>query len=307
MPAEATIMVRDENAPPLLSVLTPYHRDDPCALLASLAPAPAGVEFVLVDDGSGDAALLARVVAACAGLEAPARIVVWADNRGRSTARNRLIAEARGDFVLFLDADMLADRADFLRHWVGLIEDKRPHVAFGGLSLRHAVRTPANALHFNLFARSDCRNVAARARSPSQYVSTANLLVRRDLLAALPFDPGFVGWGFEDIDWALRAAEIAPIDHIDNTVSHIGLDSAEALLRKSVQAAPNFARLFVKHPRAVSRFAAYRAARLLRLAPARKLLMRASATLAQLRLTPMPLRRAALKFFRTLHYAERLP
>lgn len=307
MRTEATIMVRKQKASPILSVLTPFHRDDPCALLASFIPAPAGVEFVLIDDGSGDAALLARAVAACARLEASARIVVWAENRGRSEARNRLIEEACGEYVLFLDADMTPDHPGFLRRWLQIIEDQRPHAAFGGLSLRHAARAPENALHFDVFARSDCRRATARARASAQYVSTANLLVRRDLLATLTFDSSFIGWGFEDIDWALRAAETAPVYHFDNTASHVGLDSPEALLRKSVQAGPNFARLFEKHPSAVSRFAAYRAARVLRWAPGRALLLRTFAALAKLRAAPMTMRRAALKLFRVLHYAEHLP
>ncbi|MEQ1617493.1 MAG: glycosyltransferase family A protein [Terricaulis sp.] len=307
MRTEAVIAVRGGASSPTLSVVTPFHRDDPCALLAALAPAPTGVEFVLLDDGSGDAGLLARAVAACAHLEASARIVVWAENRGRSEARNRLIAEARGEYVLFMDADMKPDHPEFLRRWLRLIGERRPHAAFGGLSLRHATRARDNALHFDLFAHSDCRGAAARARSSAQYVSTANLLVRRDLLATLPFDSGFIGWGFEDVDWALRAAETAPIHHFDNTASHVGLDSPEALLRKSVQAGPNFARLFAKHPRAVSRFAAYRAARVLRWAPGRKHLLRAFAALALLRGTPMAMRRGALKLFRVLQYGDHLP
>lgn len=307
MRTEAIIAVRNEAARPTLSVVTPFRRDDPSALLAALAPAPMGVEFVLLDDGSGDAALLARAVAACARLGGPARIVVWTANRGRSQARNRLIADARGEYVLFLDADMMPDHPGFLRRWLQFIHERRPHVAFGGLSLRHATRVPENALHFDLFSHSDCRSATTRARSPAQHVSTANLLVRRDLLTTLPFDSGFIGWGFEDTDWALRAAATAPIDHVDNTASHVGLDSTEVLLSKSEQAGSNFARLFAKHPRAVSRFAAYRAASLLRWAPARPLLLHALAAFTKLRMAPMTLRRAALKLFRALHYAEHLP
>lgn len=305
MRTEAAIVVRDAITPPLLSVVTPFHRDDPSALLASLTPAPQEVEFVLLDDGSSDAALLSRTITACARLGAAARIVVWSDNRGRSAARNRLIEAARGEYVLFLDADMRADDADFIPRWLHLIEATHPAAAFGGLSLRHAKRTAATALHFDLFARSDCRD--ARARTSAQFVSTANLLVRRDVLTAIPFDSEFVGWGFEDIDWALRASATAPILHIDNTASHLGLDEVSTLLRKSVQAGPNFARLAAKHQAAVSRFAAYKAARALRFAPARPFLMRALAWLAKFSAAPMLMRRLALKLFRAAHYAEHLP
>lgn len=307
MRTEATIVVRGGTEAPLLSVLTPFHRDDPSALLAALTPAPAGTEFILLDDGSGDAALLSRVVSACAQAGATARIIILARNQGRAAARNRLALAARGEYVLFLDADMRPDHPHFLSRWLNLIEAKHPHAAFGGLSLRHARRTPATALHFDLFAHSDCRNAAARTAAPAQYVSTANLLVRRDLLEKLPFDSAFSGWGFEDVDWALRADALAPILHVDNTASHIGLDGVETLLRKSAQAGPNFARLVAKHPRATSRFVAYKVARLLRWAPARTSIRTACAAVAKLGCAPPTLRRAALKLFRAMHYAEHLP
>lgn len=291
-----------------LSVLTPFHKHDPSALLEAMARAPEGVEFVLLDDGSGSAELLANVATAAAKLNAPARIVVWVANRGRATARNRLIAEAQGEYVLFLDADMLPDARNFLARWLDVAQRERPFAAFGGLSLRLAKLTPETALHYNLFGASDCRDAELRQRAPAQFTASANLMVRRDFLAENPFDDGFVGWGFEDVDWALRAAQHAPILHVDNPATHAGLDDVDTLIRKSEQAGPNFARLAQKHPAQVSRFAAHRVARLLRLAPARAALRGAFAWLARdpLGAAPMPVRRTALKLYRASCYAEYL-
>jgi glycosyltransferase involved in cell wall biosynthesis len=307
MSEERIVAVGPDNETARLSVLTPFHRHDPSALLARFGAAPAGVEFILLDDGSGSADLACRVISAAERLNAPARIIIWSENRGRAAARNRLITEARGDYVLLLDADLIPDAPRFLSIWLGILETQRPMAAFGGLSLAHAPHTPETALHRDLFWRSNCRLAWLRQRTPAQATASANLAVRRDFAA--PFDPGFVGWGFEDIDWALRAAQRAPILHVDNPASHTDLDDVAALMRKSEEAGPNFARLASKHPRAVRRFAAHRAARVLKRAPARAHLRKLCAWIARdpRGVAPMALRRAAFKLHRAAHFAEHLP
>jgi glycosyltransferase involved in cell wall biosynthesis len=301
---ERIIAIGADAQSPRLSVLTPFHRRDPSALLARFADAPAGVEFVLIDDGSASAELLSNVITAAERTGAPARVIVWGETRGRAAARNRLIEEARGEYVLFLDADMIPDSPRFLSIWLGVLSTQRPLVAFGGLSVVSAAPTIDTALHHNLFACSDCAPARVRALRPAQSTASANLVVRRDFLAANPFDPHFAG--FEDTDWALSAARQANILHVDNPATHAGLDDVATLMRKSAEAGRNFARLAEKHPQAVRRFAAYRAARALRFAPARSALRRFAARLAAESRAPMPVRRAAFNLYRAAHLAEHL-
>lgn len=305
---ERIIAIGPDAESPRLSVLTPFHRHNPSALLARLAGAPTGVEFILIDDGSASATLLSDAISAAERLRAPARIIVWGKNRGRAAARNRLIAEARGEYVLFLDADMIPESPRFLSIWLGVLTTQRPLIAFGGLSVAHVKSDAETALHHNLFASSDCARAEIRARKPAQATASANLAVRRDFLETLPFDPRFTGWGFEDTDWALSAAQRAGILHVDNPATHAGLDDVPTLMRKSAEAGRNFARLAQKHPEAVRRFAAYRAARALKAAPGRSILRRVSAWLAadEAGFAPMPVRRAALKLYRASHFAEHL-
>lgn len=302
---EIVLNIGEGLANPRLSVLAPFHRYDARPLLARLAGA--NVELILLDDGSRDAGLLAATIEAAASCACPTKIVVWEKNAGRSAARNRLIAEARGEYVLFLDADMIPDAEDFLGLWLKLIQQKRPFIAFGGLSLAHAHWAPETALHHFLFERSDCRSAWMRERSPAQFVASSNLLVRRDLLSTMPFDSDFSGWGFEDVEWAVRASHHAPILHVDITATHAGLDTVETLLRKSAEAGPNYGRLARKHPEATRAFAAYRIARWLKRLPGRGMLRGLCAWLARESSAPLILRSFALKTFRATHFAEHLP
>ena len=301
------------SPPPALSVLTPVFRHDPTpigqALAAACATARARLEWVIVDDGSGDPALAARLEALAAQTAAPVRLIVLARNGGRAAARNRLVAEAQGRHVLFLDADMIPDDPAFAARWLALIDAEDPPAAFGGFSVARAPDLSATALHKFMSARSDCRSAAERSRDPAQFTATSNLLVRRDVLAATPFDEGFVGWGWEDVDWALRASRFGAIRHIDNPATHAGLDSVETLLRKFGEAGPNYARLAAKHPEAVARFASWRAVRAIKRLPGHKAARPALAFLARdpLGLTPMLARHAALKLYRTSVYAEHAP
>jgi len=308
MQTEHTIIVRDRPHTPRLSVLTPFYRYDPSAMLKRFGSAPAGVEFILLDDGSASASLVAEVVSAAQSTGAPARIIVSSENLGRSRGRNRLIAEALGDYVLFLDADMLPDTNMFLNIWLGIIKTQAPQVAFGGLSLAHAPRSSETALHHALFGGSDCRPAHQRARRAAQATASSNLLVERAFLLAHPFDDNFTGWGFEDIDWALDAAREAEIMHVDNPATHAGLDDVATLMRKSAEAGPNFARLARKHPSQVRRFAAHRIARALQATPARKAQRRLYSWIARdpRGLTPMRVRCAAFKLLRASHFAEHL-
>ena len=88
------------DARPVLSVLTPFLRDDPSGLLAAIQAQAARlstpIEIVALDDGTGDDALAARLVATIQALTIPASFVHLSQNEGRSAARNRLAQFARG-------------------------------------------------------------------------------------------------------------------------------------------------------------------------------------------------------------------
>ncbi len=296
------------SAAPVLSVLTPFYRDDPRPLLAILDEEAAllsgRVEIVLLDDGGGDTTLTEAVGAAIQALKSPARLVVLARNEGRARGRNRLTTHGRTNHLLFLDSDMAPDAPDFLARYLALIDAGDAPVVFGGFSLDQAQAGPEHALHVAMAKRAECLPAHMRAEQPEKYVFTSNLLVRRDVFEAEAFDEGFVGWGWEDVEWGMRVARRYGVLHIDNAATHLGLDTAETLAGKYEQSAGNFARVVAAHPQIVSTYPSYRMARALRRLPARGFLRAMLKRTALMAHGPLIVRIMAMKAYRAALYAE---
>jgi len=287
-----------------LSVLIPFKGDDPSPLLAALDRETVPAEIVVLDDGSGDEALAARVAQATRAMRLPARFVRLARNEGRSKGRNRLVRHARADRFLFLDSDMAPDTPRFLAEWLALVADQDPAVAFGGFSLDQVPPRRDQALHRAMALHSDCLPAAERRLAPEKNLFTSNLLVRRDVFAAEAFDEGFAGWGWEDVEWGMRVARRWPIVHIDNTATHLGLDTAPVIAGKYEQSAANFARVVAAHPQVVATYPSYRAARILKRAPLRSLWRPILKAFALTDGPPLASRAFAMRLYRAALYAE---
>ena len=294
-------------ARPTLSVAIPFLRDDPRALIAELVKqaeaASHGIEIILIDDGAPDRALTDAVWRQIDAARRPATLVVSRRNLGRSAARNRLAAEAIGEWVLFLDADMRV-APDFLQRWLALLDRARFDAAFGGFELSNedAARHP---VHAALTHAGDIAAACDRALTGATAVCASNLAARRAFLARTRFDEAYVGWGWEDVDWAVRAGRAGTLVHVDNPARHGGLEDVDALIAKFATGGRNHARLLKTAPEMRARPAGRLALWLKRL--------RLSATVgalgrgaARLDRAPVRLRVLALKLHRAAACAEHL-
>jgi glycosyltransferase involved in cell wall biosynthesis len=264
-------------------------------------------EIIVYDDGSCDHELLAQMQANAGQVRAGVRIVSCWQNRGRAAARNAAIQHARADWVLLLDADMIPDSPRFIEGYLNAMDRlTEPAVVVGGYSMQHAPKDRAFALHRWQAASSECVSALERCKSPGRYVFASNVMAHRSVFEECPFDEGFAGWGWEDMDWAFSAKEKFQVVHIDNTATHLGLERARTLMRKYEGSKTNFVRLEERHPFEAASLPIHRAAKRAQRMPFRKLVKALAGGVAASPLLPAELRGQALKTWRTLIYAEAL-
>lgn len=297
---------RDGDAP-LLSVVVPYKDYDVSTLardlIAQANQQTTAVELLFADDGSQQSRHAETLRELFSSATIAARLLVYTRNIGRAAIRNRLANEARGEYLLFLDADMLPDDAAFLQRYLALAQEGKLDITCGGRSYHRVEDCPIEHRLYRYFSQAtECVGADIRNRHPLWYLLTNNLMVRRRLALERPLDESYRGWGFEDADWALRLVG-AQVLHIENTASHMGLPSERELLAKYDESSDNFARISQELPE-FHRFALYRASRMLSWVPLPTAWLRGFARgLVLSRALPMHLRYLGIHGYRAATYA----
>jgi GT2 family glycosyltransferase len=184
-----------------ISVVIPtFNRADSLAvvlpsLLNQTFPAE-DFELLLCDAGSTDGTedLLKE-------LDDPRLVFAPGENTGRSGARNRGVREARGDLILFTDADIIAE-PDLLRQHFDF-HAKHPGDAVVGCEVQ--VDTLEQYEEYRRDPQKHARHSVQRRTVPWHYFLTGNASARKaDLLRVGVFDEDFTGYGHEDLELGYR-------------------------------------------------------------------------------------------------------
>ena len=297
-----------EETSPQLSVLVPFYKDDANALLRDLdlQITDSPIELLFYDDGTGDDDLSAKIREAAQGAKGAVKLITNAANQGRSAARNRLFEAARGDWVLFLDADMRPSNPNFLETYLTLINTLDADILFGGFEVEAHQEDPDRDVHRALSEISDCLTLAERQAAGPQYVASSNLCVQRHVLDKEPFDSGFSGWGWEDSEWAARVSKRFTLVHVENPAIHLGLETTETLLKRFATSGPNYLRFTKAHPDLAERLPLYNISKSLGRLPGQSLMRPMLKLFVKTHLFPMRARLTALKLWRASHYADAL-
>src|SRR5579885_556432 len=217
-------------------VVATYNRCDVLARtlehLAGQAFPRGQYEIVVADDGSTDAT--AAVLR----------------HRGASAVRNLGWRASRGRVVLFIDADFWADPgllASHHRHY----PPGASRIAVQGATMIHpdSLATPfmrVKQVSPDLTVRS------RRRMSPYHVVSRNISMLRADLKAAGGFDEGFPGYGYEDLDLALRMEAMGVVFEYEPAARgyHHHVETLDGVLAKMYEAGMCAVYVWRKHGRA---------------------------------------------------------
>lgn len=239
-------------AQPGLSICLPVFNYEAAPLLADLLDCMQqwpDVEILVYEDGpeSKTIAKNQKAVQALVKAAAPIPVIYKAlpQNLGRSQIRNQLAADASHNWLLFIDIDSRLPSTDFLENYREA--SSQGQVVVGGTLYTEELPPVQQRLRWLYGLRRELRPLHLRSKHPFESLALNNVLVQRAVLLAHPIPQLPLGYGHEDTLWgeSLRGAGIS-IYHIDNPVQHVGLESAEDFVRKTIMATQNFAVLLAQ-------------------------------------------------------------
>jgi glycosyltransferase involved in cell wall biosynthesis len=231
-----------------ISLLIPVFDYDIIALVHimkdAMSKVPEFYEILIGDDGSS-----AEYRKKYSSLEAEnVKVISSKKNIGRAAIRNRLALEAKGDFLIFIDADvMLPGTAEaYMLKWLPFLNNSR--VICGG-TLYHdsAPGDPDKLLRWKYGKWREQKSAAERNKHPHAGFSTFNVLIEKSVFSIIRFNEELKQYGHEDtlLGYQLKKAGIN-ILHIDNGLMHEGLESNRDFLNKTKLGIENLSKLFDK-------------------------------------------------------------
>jgi glycosyltransferase involved in cell wall biosynthesis len=162
------------------------------------------MELVFVDDGSEDKTL--SIIKNCVSMiDIPSKIfhTSW---KGLGHARNLVVANAEGNYILWVDGDMILSK-DYVREQVTFME-QQPQVAVA--KGKQALNSGANLLAtLETYSRAAGRMVDYRSeKSRSKCMGTGGCIYRVNAIRQVNgFDENIIGYGEDfDAEHRIRAA-----------------------------------------------------------------------------------------------------
>lgn len=235
---------------PEISIIIPTYNGRPTLdrVLPSVVTQdfpPDRYEVIVLDDGSTDGTR-----EFVGELQPPVALIYhWQPNRGRAAARNAGSRLARGRVLLYLDADIIATPTLLRRHAQYHARDRRP-TGVQGRTLQHPETLQTTFMRAtNLLPDLTIRR--KHALSPL-HVITRNFSVTADAFWEVGgFDEAFAGYGWEDIELALRLEQAGVRLHYEPAALayHYHIQRLEELLPKLRQAGEGAVYFWQKHGR----------------------------------------------------------
>jgi glycosyltransferase involved in cell wall biosynthesis len=230
----------------MISLLIPVYDYDIVALVHSMKSAltkvPELCEILIGDDGSSP-----EYKEKYRSLEEKSvRVISSGKNIGRAAIRNKLALEAKGDYLLFIDADaMLPGTAEaYMLKWLPMMSFYK--VLSGG-SLYHESPPgdPDKLLRWKYGKGREQRKAAEKNKHPHAGFSTFNFLIDKTVFSKIRFNEDLKQYGHEDtlLGYQLKKAGIE-ILHIDNGLMHEGLETNRDFLNKTKLGIENLSKLY---------------------------------------------------------------
>lgn len=221
----------------MLSILIPTFNYDITALVVEIHKQSKSCnivfEILVFDDASTD--LEVRKNNASINALENTSYTILKSNIGRSAIRNKLAKSAQYSWLLFLDADVMPVNNHFVSNYINSLSYSKP-IIYGGITYQEERPNQTQLLRWIYGKKREALN--SEIRKKDIYVSflTLNFMIQKDTFEKASFNENIPNLRYEDtlFSYDLKRKKI-PITHIENPVYHLGLESSEIFLRKSIE------------------------------------------------------------------------
>ncbi|MGO1752075.1 MAG: glycosyltransferase family 2 protein [Psychroflexus sp.] len=156
-------------------------------------------------------------------------------NSGRSTMRNLLADNAKFEWLLFLDADVMPIKDDFIGNYLKFFSEKYD-IIYGGIKYTPKKPKATQLLRWHYGNSRESLSCEKRTENPYLSFLTLNFLARKSIFQKIRFDEDIPNLRHEDtlFSYHLQSFKV-PILHINNPVYHLGIESSLEFLKKSIE------------------------------------------------------------------------
>ena len=152
------------------------------------------------------------------------------ENLGLASARNKLGINAEYKWLLFLDADVLPTKNDFIYRYLKNIQTNC-NIIYGGID--YLINYENNKLRYHYGIKKESISVYKRLKNNHQF-HCSNFIIKKSLFLKNLFDYDIKYYGHEDTLFCYHIFQKnIKINHIENCVYHLGIDSNKTFIQKT--------------------------------------------------------------------------
>jgi glycosyltransferase involved in cell wall biosynthesis len=154
-------------------------------------------------------------------------------NIGRSCMRNLLAKKAKYNWLLFLDADTFPIHDNFISAYLPHLNQEEK-VVYGGIRYQEEKPSDDKLLRWVYGNSREALSAEQRQKEPYLSLLTLNFTISKSVFSKVAFNESIPNLRHEDtlFSYDLSQKKIK-VEHIENPVYHLGLESSEIFMKKS--------------------------------------------------------------------------
>ena len=218
----------------MISIAIPVYNYDISHLLdvleKQISKENFSVEIIIIDDCSTN-----EIIKASNKIRAKQHLYAENDiNYGRVATRLALATKAHYDWILFMDADVIPLKSDFISSFSKEIR-LNYDLIFGGIMYTEKLDHPEHSLRWSYGKKSEAKSYIERKNLPYSSIISQHFCIRKSIAVSIFSEMDINAYGMDILFTYLFEKHKVNVLHMDNPTIHLGLEKNEEYLEKTIK------------------------------------------------------------------------